>query len=187
MLICIYGAESWIMTNQQPNVDFWQAHWKEKSNDTRCRSGINNNVFVAVLIATVTFSGPFTIQTSDANSAFFIFLYFDAAAFAASMLAVLYAITCSPYSGEVADKQMIVLTRMIYFAVYSCVGAFCAAIFLICQEASNNSPFVRVHSIIMTAVIGTLFVISLVPAFLWFFCDHRYIVMQNGVHVRRHN
>ena len=108
------------MTSESQAVD--RAFWGEKHYDTRCRSSINNNVFVAVLIATVTFSATFTIQALDANAAFFIFLYFDAAAFAASMLAVLYAITCSPYSTEVADTQMIMLTRMIYSAVYSCVG-----------------------------------------------------------------
>ena len=173
--------------NRQPSESaFWEAHWACSSSESRCRSGINNNVFVAVLIATVTFSGPFTIQPLEANAAFYTFLYFDAAAFAVSMLAVLYAVTCSPYSTGVADKQMIMLTRMIYFAVYSCVGAFCAAVSLIVSKASNSSFFGTVHSPIMTAVIGTIYVCSLLPAVLWFFLGHRYFVIRHGcIHIER--
>ena len=185
------------MASSRPTTAaFWEAYFKDSSNDTRCRSGINNNVFVAVLIATVTFSAPFTIEdTSHGYSAFCIFLYFDAAAFAASMLAVLYAITCSPYSTAVADKQMLMLTRIIYIAIYSCVGAFCAAIVLIFEKArlngekasldapassvtSDRSTPDMVHAKIIATVIGALFLLSLIPAFLWFFCKHQYMDFQ---------
>ena len=54
------------------------------------------------------------------------------------MLAVLYALTCSPYSTAVADKQMLMLTRIIYVAISSCVWALCAAVVLIFEKARLN-------------------------------------------------
>jgi hypothetical protein len=154
-----------------PTQQFLNNYWQNSSDDLRCRSGINNNVFVAVLIATVTFSAPFTVADNNPAAPFLAFLYFDAAAFAASMLAVLYAITCFPYSTAVADAQIITLTRIIYFAIYFCVGAFCASVFMVVDKVGQSIW----HPGVITVIVSAIFVASLIPACMWFFCDHTYI------------